>query len=323
MAGTFSEESQTQNGVHWRQLVSLVHDPFVKRGPGHRMERCLELDLGLVGSVSFNLREGRGLVLYFARAAADVDRLRSPANERYMMCSTDLIGAAYAVRKPRAESAALRRALLVGASHKARRQLRRQKRKTSFQSFILNPEDMAKLKLQREEEQGQSVEDNRGRRAARFATHIGYLGKQAIKRVNNSRKKWRGAKLHGPPRQSIPDCCFVLVGVFLTMLTMLHIAGALGEADSRFGFNGKRCPPPCALRFPVPDSPVPSPPAQRPGTPAPSASSTRSPPHLSGSPARSSRRTCGTCSWGWRSGGSPAAPRARRSGGRRSRCRWG
>ena len=82
MAGTFSEESQTQNGVHWRQLVGLVHDPFVQRGPGHSMERCLELGLGLVGTVSFNLRQGRGLVLYFAAAAADVDRLRSPTNER-------------------------------------------------------------------------------------------------------------------------------------------------------------------------------------------------------------------------------------------------
>ena len=56
-------------------------------------------------------------------------------------------------------------------------------------------------------------------------------------RVNNSRRKWRGAKLHGPPRQSFSDCVATFIGSFLTMLTILKIAKSV-RADSKFDFDG-------------------------------------------------------------------------------------
>jgi len=65
------------------------------------------------------------------------------------------------------------------------------------------------------------------------------FGKWTWKRINNSRKKWRGAKMHGPPRQSFMDCAGVTFGVFFTMLTVLKIANTLNNsADPEFKLDG-------------------------------------------------------------------------------------
>lgn len=235
LAGTLSEESQNKGGVHWRQINGLLTDPFVQRGSGKRMERWVELGVGLVGTVSFNLRAARGIVLFFSRSTASADLLRSPANEQYMLCSADLIAANFAVRKSQTAASERRRALFVSAIQKVRKQL--VTNKLSIGAMAMDKDSMAELKSLRAREAAQNIEDLGGGRGARLAERARHLGKQGVRRVNNSRRKWRGAGLHGPPRQSLCDCCFVLVGVFFTMLAMLKIAGALGEADSRFGFH--------------------------------------------------------------------------------------
>mmetsp|Transcript_10353 Transcript_10353/g.18687 ORF Transcript_10353/g.18687 Transcript_10353/m.18687 type:complete len:266 (+) Transcript_10353:3-800(+) len=77
-------------------------------------------------------------------------------------------------------------------------------------------------------------------RVDRFAVNLAKktfeFGVKGLKRINNSRRKWRGAKLHGPPRQSFSDCLFCFAGVFLTMLTLLKVAKAV-RSDSKWDFD--------------------------------------------------------------------------------------
>ena len=55
-------------------------------------------------------------------------------------------------------------------------------------------------------------------------------------RLNNSRRKWRGARLHGPPRQSWYDVVYSFLGAFLTMLTILKISSSIG--GGLYAFEG-------------------------------------------------------------------------------------
>merc|ERR1711971_978385 len=63
------------------------------------------------------------------------------------------------------------------------------------------------------------------------------FGKKAVKRTKNSVRKWRGAKLHGPPRQSLTDAWYSFLGAFLTMLTILKISISIGDS-STYAFDG-------------------------------------------------------------------------------------
>lgn len=56
-------------------------------------------------------------------------------------------------------------------------------------------------------------------------------------RVNNSRRKWRGAKLHGPPRQSWWDVIYTFLGAFVTMLTVLKISATIEDVPG-WAFDG-------------------------------------------------------------------------------------
>ncbi len=235
LAGTLAEESSLGSvRVNWRQIKSLLNDPFVQRGSGKRMEKLCELGIGLVASVPFSFQDGRGIVLYYSRSTADVEMLHSVSNERYLVGSTDLVGANYAVRKARAHSTGLRNDLFREAVKKVRKELLHEK--LDFASMVLNKDELDKLrKAQEENELGTSVprDDNC---AVKLAKKTYAFSVHTLKQVKKSHRKWKGANLHGPPRQSFSDCFFCFTGVFLTMLTILKVAKSI-RVDSKFNFD--------------------------------------------------------------------------------------
>lgn len=266
LAGTLFEESKNKGGVHWRQIESLVYDPFVQRDSGDRMARCFELGLGVVGAVSFHLREVTGLVLYLSRTTADVELLRSDINEQYMVHATDLIGANYKIRKARSESAKFKHDLYVESIRKAKQQILLQscsncRGNMTLASLVLDGKSIAQLRSKMEsEEQQNSVEDEQKSHGVRLAAQACHLGKQVLGRFANSGRKWRGAGLRGPPRQSLFDASFVLVGVFVAMLVVLEIADVLGEADPRFGFSAEWYSSTLCIMYALTPAPVGQPP---------------------------------------------------------------
>lgn len=204
------------------------------------MERLVELGVGLVGAVPFSFQDERGIVLYFSRSTANVELLRARRNERYLIGSTDLIGANFSIRKARKESSEARKDLLRKSVQKVRKELLNEN-KHSLSSMVFNTEDMQKLREQRRREAAQSVDEHILPRVDKFAVQMAKkaftFGKRMARLANNSRRKWRGAKLHGPPRQSFSDCLTSFIGVFLTMLTILKIAKSV-RTDSKFDFDG-------------------------------------------------------------------------------------
>lgn len=234
LAGTMAEECGFHNRhVHWRQIKGVLDDPFKQAEPHQRARRTLELGLGLVAAVPFSFVHDRGIVLYYSRSTANLEGLRSESNARCLMGSTDLIGATYAIKRARKESTELRKKKF----HKSIRTVRRELLHGSHSLLALlvaNTEHMEKLRLEKEREAALSVLANadgwglKGGRVDQLAHTIAEkafsFGQTVLKRIRVSRKKWGGAKLNGPPRQSFSDCIFAFTGVFITMLAILHIA---------------------------------------------------------------------------------------------------
>ncbi|KAL7466495.1 hypothetical protein ACHAXS_006793 [Conticribra weissflogii] len=259
LAGTLFEESSSSSGggtgaaagrrVHWRQIKSLMDDPFVQEEAEGRMARLYKIGLGLVAAVPFSFQDQRGMVLYYSRKTAKVDRLRSETNERYLVGAADLIGASYAIHKSREEAAELRRQMFREAVLKVRKDFEKHRSKVGprLESLVLDKEKLKKYKEEQdrlaEEEQmrgtwtwGDSPLLRVDRAIADLARRAVGFGTWCLRRIDTSRKKWGGAHLLGPPRQSIGDCAFCFVGVFLAMLTILRIGTAVN--DGAFLFDG-------------------------------------------------------------------------------------
>lgn len=237
LAGTLYEQaaSSSTRRVYWRQIKAMLNDPFVQRGSGERMKRLWQLGIGLVGSVPFSFQNTSGIVCFFSRSGANMDLLRSSMNEGFLIGSTDLIGANYAITKNREECAAMRRELFRKAIEKVKREFRKSQQ-PNLGSLVRSQSTIIALKEARDAAQSPIADEDV---VAKMKKKIIKFGKWTWKRINNSRKKWRGAKMHGPPRQSFMDCAGVTFGVFFTMLTVLKIANTLNNsADPEFKLDG-------------------------------------------------------------------------------------
>jgi len=238
LAGTLFSSADyfdSKGKVYWRQVRDLLNDPFVQRNSGQRMKRIHQIGIGLVGAVSFSFQEERGLVIFFSRYNADLTLLRSSLNEGFLIGSTDLIGSQIAIRKNRQGCAAMRRQMFVRAIEKVKKDFRKSRVQT-FADLASNRSTLDFLaKQQREEAQSPLEQDTIATRAKKKVVE---LGKKAWKRMNNSRKKWKGTNLEGPPRQTYGEAAFLVFGVFVTMLTVLKVANVIKSADEDFGFDG-------------------------------------------------------------------------------------
>ena len=237
LAGTLYEQAANSSTrrVYWRQIKAMLNDPFVQRGSGERMKRLWQLGIGLVGSVPFSFQNTSGIVCFFSRSGANMDLLRSSMNEGFLIGSTDLIGANYAITKNREECAAMRRELFRKAIEKVKREFRKSQQ-PNLGSLVRSQSTITALKEARDAAQSPIADEDM---VAKMKKKIIKFGKWTWKRINNSRKKWRGAKMHGPPRQSFMDCAGVTFGVFFTMLTVLKIANTLNNsADPEFKLDG-------------------------------------------------------------------------------------
>lgn len=236
LAGTlFNSVDGASKKVYWRQIGDLLNDPFVQRNSGHRMQRLHEIGIGLVGSVPFSFQDENGLVCFFSRYNADLTLLRSSMNEGFLIGSTDLIGSQIAIIKNRKECATMRRQIFISAIQKVRREFRRNRVQTFMD--LATDRDTLDLLARKQREEAQSPLEQEGV-VSRVKKHVVRLGNKVWKRMNNSRKKWKGTDVEGPPLQSFGDSAFLVFGVFFTMLAVLKVQNAISSADETFAFNG-------------------------------------------------------------------------------------
>eukprot|EP00984_Skeletonema_dohrnii_P009229 scaffold3522_cov82-Skeletonema_dohrnii-CCMP3373.AAC.1 len=208
----FKNADFNKRRVTWRQIQEMLNDPFVQRNSGQRMKRLHKIGIG---------------------HNADLTLLRSSMNEGFLIGSTDLIGSQIAIRKNREACAAMRREMFIEAIKKVKRELLNNR--PSFGDLATNRSTLDFLAKQRREAQDPLEQDDM---ATRIKKKVIKLGKKVFKRINNSRKKWKGTKLEGPPRQSFGESAFVAFGVFFTMLTVLKVANSINAADKNYKFDG-------------------------------------------------------------------------------------
>lgn len=247
LAGTLFAET-SEGKVHWRQIRSMINDPFIQQCSSGRMKKIYLLGIGSVGASSFSYGVDRGVVLYYSRTTANNESLRSSTNEQYMMDYADFIGASLKFIKNRGECADMRRKMLVNAIEKVRADVaKRQARRALgsldlLSSAVLDKEKMSQLRdmmsmQDLEAEQQQTPKHTLCETAERFKNKIVHICYTAARRVKKSPKKWKGAHMHGPDRHSLSDAAVVFVWVFVVMLVILKLSTALAGGQV-FAFDG-------------------------------------------------------------------------------------
>ncbi len=273
LAGTlYNETSQWGNRgvnrkVHWRQIKSMIDDPFLQ-DDGRIKSLHDDLGIGFVATVPFYYHGQSGIVLFMSRSTCNVDRLRSTANENFLIAAADLIGASYAIRIPRQELATIRREMLQSAVRKVVALLKKSKGRRvgsivdnmriqgfrptrSFTHSMFRPEPET-VEAQEDEDPKESNEvPDQWRHPGKTLAAYGRIGwstmstiaRQVSSRVVNSIRKWEGAVMKGPPRTSAPDCVIIFIMVTLAMLTVLRMDDGLERAGGsdinyRWHLNG-------------------------------------------------------------------------------------
>jgi len=259
LVGTLFKESAgwRKRSVRWREIRSILEDPFIQQGKNERMEQLYDLGIGIVATVPFIFHEKNGIVLFMSRKSADINRLRAEHNEDYLTRATDLIGAAYAIRMPRIECSRIKSEQRQTTVEKVRKRItQRSEGDRRFQSVVREAHDAMRRRGEshvpsddrnEEEEDGENplgstssaktnnIPESWGK--ASNDTFLQLAPDRFISKIHryihnliNSMQKWRGAGLQAAPRQSLGESMIVFTGVFCVML-------AIGRVENLFKRN--------------------------------------------------------------------------------------
>lgn len=201
LAGTIFGERKSHRIVQWRQIESIMTDPFLQSDPTERIAKIFSLGISLVASTTFSFGVDSGMVLFFTRSSRGFDR-RSSENERVMLEYTDYIGANFGIIKTREKSTQMRRELLKDAIRKVRNGLVKKHSGVGMSlnllgAAVLNKEEMEKLRvsLASTPEAEDSIKGSLDQWIAKSRRRIHNLYKIAVRRIKSSPKKWVGAHL--------------------------------------------------------------------------------------------------------------------------------
>lgn len=262
MAGTIFGEKSCQRVVQWRQIKSIMNDPFKQRDPYGRTVKIFSLGIGLVASTTFSFGVDSGIVLFYTRSSKNVFK-KSTNNERVMLEYTDFIGSTFAMIKTREECQRLRRQMLSDAIRKVRTEVIK-KYTAADQSLdrlgsaVLNKEEMAKLKaiLEVAEDEDEAKGDMHLRKWVKWLRkEIRHAYRMTVVRVKSSPKKWSGVHLHGPPRHTLTASIEAFIWVFVTMLMILKMSTSISSSQT-FAFDGSWYSSTLCILFALTPAPV-------------------------------------------------------------------
>jgi len=94
--------SAVSNEVHWREVDELANDP--DQPYDERLQNLAKAGFTLASGIPFQVKNYRGMVIYFANPHGDPNRLNCDVNWQMIHHSSQLIGAAAAFRLSQKES---------------------------------------------------------------------------------------------------------------------------------------------------------------------------------------------------------------------------
>ena len=193
--------SQVQT-VRWRDLKSLLEDPDTPKDA--RFNAYLASGFGLAAGVPFQSFLCKGLVLYLARATADVgNQMDTTENRVFLDCSAHTIGAVLA-------NSQARRACLM------RKQLLRAEAFRKVQHGLV-ADYRCSIGSRRDKLQSQSSS------LSVISVTLSNWKKYLFRRFRGWRHKCRGGNLQIPPPMTWDECFYTLLGCFLGLLVLSTI----------------------------------------------------------------------------------------------------
>jgi hypothetical protein len=194
--------------VAWREIKAIADDPDQPWNP--RLQLLGEMGLGWAAAVPFNCHGQKGIVVYMAREHVSMSRLRSSSNELYLKAASSLIGAAYALRKPRLVMQNERKEHLAMVMRRAARKIIKLHRS----GHAL--EDLA--------EENQGTETSEGFSPMKESKKHCKTGIDFVdKRITAVVIKSKGGGLQPPPVFSWEQSAFTFAGCFITLLMVCRL----------------------------------------------------------------------------------------------------
>jgi hypothetical protein len=194
--------------IAWREIKAIADDPDQPWNP--RLQLYGEIGLGWAAAVPFNCHGQKGIVIYMAREHVHMSRLRSSSNEQYLKAASSLIGAAYALRKPRLEMQNESKEQVANLMRRVRRKM------LELHRSGLNFADLVEENQETERSEGFSP-------ITESKKHCKTGIEFAVKRITAVAIKSKGGGLQPPPAASWEQSAFTFVGSFITILMICRL----------------------------------------------------------------------------------------------------
>ena len=210
--------------VAWREVAAMGKDPDQ---PHHlRLQLSVEVGIGLAAGVTYRFHGSRGLVIYMARKSADISKLKSETNERYLLSAADVIGSIACLEGPRRACVAERR---------EERKSTKLRVKAKLAAIGAMEGEKLHETLQKMESGEMTVEStsasiSESRRPSKCSKFCNILKNKLILIA----KKCRGANNEPPPPFSTTESIWTFSGCFLTLLALLSFSDAIKEQNPEY-----------------------------------------------------------------------------------------
>ena len=218
--------------VVWRDVKQLADDPDSPWNP--RLQHLADMGLGYAAAVPIR-HDGvkSGIVVYMARRDVDLDRLKSPTNEAYLIAASGLITAALILRGPRHAAMKDRKKEFSDAMHRIRLRILEARALGIPLDEIV--ERNAKKKEEEEKKDDQNEYENEIAEALGCIRDLfgefGHLLASGLrllwKRFRTILRKSMGAKVQPPPAFTWIQSAHTFFGSLVTLLILTKLGDLL------------------------------------------------------------------------------------------------
>jgi hypothetical protein len=203
----------------YSEVKSIANDPDQPWNP--RLQLLASIGLGWVAGVPFYKSGGvEGLILYMAREGVDPARLHSPTNEEYLIAAADMIGAAFALRNPRAAVVMQRREELRDTMRRVRNKL------LYILKMGMTLEDLVKYEEDKKIQQDDDDDDDSISKSEKSMSNydpLRSLVRHTKNRLVATARKSKGSSVQPPPPFSWRQTMVTFVGCFITMIILTRL----------------------------------------------------------------------------------------------------
>jgi len=221
--------------VVWRDINSLATDPDQPYNP--RLQHMAQnMTVGWAAAVPIRHNgEKLGIVIYMCRAGVDLEKVKNPTNEAYLVAASNLISAALILRSPRHEAVKDRLKEFSECMHRIRLRIL-EARAVGIPLDELVRANYAK-KLEEEENEKEEVAPEFEDYTTCLSYHLSRFTQFVVRwfrlfsaKLTTILKKCRGAQVRPPPSFSWRQSVHTFFGVLISLLILTNLNTRLQQS---------------------------------------------------------------------------------------------